>query len=836
MPVSSHPARRDVPPPDGERVLLVDDDPVARLLTASALSERGWQVIEADGGEAALDLIAVQTPDVVVLDALMPGLDGFATCERLRRSEAGAHVPVLMLTGLDDETSIARAYEAGATDFFVKTTSQWTLLSERLRYLLRSARMRAELVDSQSKLTKAQRIARLGSWEWHIGRRWVKLSEECYPIAGLTRQEDGVADWFVWSRLLEAERPRIEALFHEAVNGGVTLNLECRIVRPDGQIRTLQVEAEVDRDDAGRPVSLHGVVQDITDRKQAEDQIRQLANFDSLTSLPNRRFFRDQFAASLDRARITGTHVALLFLDVDRFKQVNDTLGHEVGDQLLREVARRLHLAVREHDTVARLAGDDDDEAQQGPALGSRQRSLAAGASTRPPSPLNHSVARLGGDEFTILLTDLNDAGIAERVAQRLLEAVMQPLACAGHEVIVTASIGMAVFPQHGDDVDTLVRKADIAMYAVKDAGRNGWQAFDEAMNTATAERWRLETALHRAVERQELVLHYQPKINVVTGEIVGAEALMRWQRDGQLVPPSEFIGLAEDTGLIVPITEWAIGEVCRQQVAWQRTGVPLVPVSVNISSRHMQRANLVEPVHGALAAADLPAHLLELELTETVMMQNLVAVLPLLQSIKRLGVSISIDDFGTGYSSLSYLKRLPIDTLKIDHSFVRELETSADNAAIVAAIIAMSKSLKLRVVAEGVETAGQMRRLFDQGCQLMQGWYFARALPADEFLKLLVDREDRPHWRVSFDAPAAAAAAALPPAHANGTHFGALGTPPADARAGAPRKPAAAADTAAVPATTPAAAADAARGAPDPDPQKQRAQRWADRFIGRDA
>jgi EAL domain-containing protein (putative c-di-GMP-specific phosphodiesterase class I) len=308
----------------------------------------------------------------------------------------------------------------------------------------------------------------------------------------------------------------------------------------------------------------------------------------------------------------------------------------------------------------------------------------------------------------------------------------------------------VALFPQHGDDVETLLRKADIAMYAVKDAGRNGWQVFNDAMNTATAERWRLETALHRALERNELVLHYQPRVDVLAGRVVGAEALMRWQRGDDLVAPAEFIALAEETGLIVPITEWAIAEVCRQIARWRDAGIAPVPVSVNISSRHVQRADLVAPVARALEASGLSAALLELELTETVLMHNLSAALPLLQALKQLGVSISIDDFGTGYSSLAYLKRLPIDTLKIDRSFVRELESSGDNAAIVAAIIAMARSLKLRVVAEGVKTRAQMQALLAEGCHLMQGWLFARALPADDMGALLRAGGRDPGWPVA--------------------------------------------------------------------------------------
>jgi diguanylate cyclase (GGDEF)-like protein len=479
----------------------------------------------------------------------------------------------------------------------------------------------------------------------------------------------------------------------------------------------VHIDADIDRDPSGLPVSVHGVVQDITARKHAEEQIKHLADYDSLTGLPNRRKFREQFDRALASAADNGTLVALLFIDIDRFKHINDTLGHSDGDELLKKVGQRLSQTLRDGDVVARSATD------------------------------GNSVARLGGDEFTILVTDVADIGAVRSVAERLLGALQQPVQLASQEVFVTASIGVAVYPQHGDGPDELVRKADIAMYAVKDRGRNGVALYEETMNTATRDRWQIENDLHRALERNELVLHYQPKLDVASGRIVGAEALMRWQRGGELVPPAEFITAAEETGLIVDITVWAIAEACREVARWSAAAGGAVPVSVNISSRHVQRADLIGPVKEALRAADIAPSLLELELTETVLMHNIDRALPLLQDLKQLGVSISIDDFGTGYSSLAYLRRLPIDTLKIDRSFVRDLEDSEDNAAIVGAIIAMARSLKLRVVAEGVETAGQMNRLAGQGCTVMQGWLFAKAVPPADFETLLM-RQARPGQR----------------------------------------------------------------------------------------
>jgi PAS domain S-box-containing protein len=712
----------------GDRVLLVDDDPVLRLLTATALAERGWEVIEAAGGEEALAACAGAPPQVVVLDALMPAPDGFETCARLRRLPGGEHLPVLMLTGLDDEASVTRAYEAGATDFVVKSATQWTLLSERLRYLLRAARMRAELAVSQAKLHKAQRIARLGSWEWDPQAGRIRVSEECRAMAGLAAPDGEIADWQAWSRVAVEDRGRIERLYREHLaGGGAVFTFEAGVVHADGRTRIVRVEAESERDADGRVAGMHGILQDVTERRQAEEQIRRLANYDSLTGLPNRRYQREEFGAAIERARATGARLALLFVDIDRFKHINDTLGHEVGDRVLREVSWRLHATVREGDTVAREHAGE-----------------AAGA---PRERAENRVARLGGDEFTLLLARLGGIEDVERIVQRVLAALAAPIDCYGHELVVSASIGVALFPQDGDDVDGLLRKADLAMYAAKAKGGNGWRAWSESMNVAVSARWGLEAGLHRAVERRELILHYQPKIDLASGALVGAEALMRWVREGETIPPGDFIRIAEETGLIVPITEWAIDHACAQLAQWRAQGLAPLPVALNISSRHFQRGNLAAPVRAALARWEVPAQCLEIELTETVLMQDLETALPLLQELKQLGLSIAVDDFGTGYSSLAYLRRLPIDVIKIDRSFVQELEHSADSAAIVAAIIAMAGALNLGIVAEGVETRGQMQALLGQGCTRMQGYLFSRPLAAEAYAALARDPAAAP-WR----------------------------------------------------------------------------------------
>lgn len=722
-----------------DTVLLVDDDSLMRALTSDALIERGWHVVAVDSGEMALERFAAVAPDVVVLDARMPPPDGFATCERLRRMPSGQHVPILMLTGLDDETSVARAYEAGATDYFVKSGSQWKLLSQRLRYLLRAARTREELLASQEKLSKVQRIARLGGWEWDFAQRRIRVSDEFRAVAGFGPDDRAPSIWGVWSRIAPEDRGRVASLLRDGLRGGAPITFECGLACADGGGKIARVEAEFEFDAAGRATGLHGVIQDVTLRRQTEDQIRRQANYDSLTGLPNRRFLVEEFGVMLARARDASVPLALLFLDVDRFKQINDTLGHDIGDQVLREVAWRLHSIIRETDTVARVASRG----------GRRARSDPAATEGREPAPPDSRVARLGGDEFTVLLTNPSSVEDVDRVLRRLVDAIRVPIDCFGHTVHVTASVGIAMFPRDGDDVDSLLRKADMAMYEVKRRGGGSWQAFEESMSAAAKTRWSLETGLRQALERDELLLHYQPKVDVGTGTVVGAEALLRWRRDGELVAPADFLRAAEDCNLIVPITEWALAEACRQlrrwAPEWARRRMTAVPVSVNISSILLQRNNLAGFVQATLEQYAVARSQLEIEITESVLMRDLRVAQDLLHAFRDLGVPIALDDFGTGYSSLAHLRRLPIDAIKIDRSFVAEMETDADAAAIVAAIAATVHALQRQLIAEGVETERQRDALTRHGCRIMQGFLYAPPLPADRFLEWVDGQSTKP-------------------------------------------------------------------------------------------
>ncbi len=447
---------------------------------------------------------------------------------------------------------------------------------------------------------------------------------------------------------------------------------------------------------------------------QTKNRLRQLAYYDSLTSLPNRQLFTEQLELLLRVAKREGKVIALLFLDLDNFKRINDSLGHSAGDMLLREVAARLSSCVRTSDLLAKYV---DSEAKIG-------------------------VSRLGGDEFTVLLNNIDEPETAGKIADRLLESLQAPMLIEGHELVITPSIGIAIAPRDAETVEELLKLADTAMYHAKTQGRNKYSFYTSSMKGSGVGRLKLETELRKAVERQELVLHYQPQVSTLTGEIVGAEALVRWNHpEHGLIPPVRFIPLAEEMGLIVELGAWTMIEAARQSKAFQDQGVRLPKVAVNVSSLQFNQAftNLVEEV---LHDSGLEPHMLELELTEGVIMSNAKASIEALHDLKQLGVSLSVDDFGTGYSSLSYLSKFPLDELKIDRSFIIEFDKSVNSAGLVSAIIAMGQSLNLHLVAEGVDTVEQFRFLRDRKVDIIQGYLFSKPLPASEFSLLLKNNQ----------------------------------------------------------------------------------------------
>ena len=707
-------------PPRQPRILLVDDDEVNLLLTSAALRERGFAVTEVGSGLAALRRLADWLPDAIVLDAMMPDMDGFAVCRTLRDLPGFELMPVLMLTGLDDDASIERAFEAGATDFFVKSC-QWTLLAGRLHYLLRTSRIQLELLHSRAKLARAQDLARMGSFTWNAGTGLVLEPEAQRVVGHGSLMPLGMRE--VMRILAPGVRRLMAATLREVVRHSTVLDTDAPIRLPDGRERVVHIEAEPEFDEQGDLCGYTGIVQDVTDRRMIEDKIRHLANFDALTGLPNRRQLIWRAERALEHARRQEHAFALLLIDLDRFKNINDTLGHGQGDELLVEISRRLRTCVHHCDQIADMSLDA--------AMLRSHRSLEA-------------VGRLGGDEFVALLPEVADEAEAVAAAQRVLDVMREPVVLGGREYFVTASVGVGLYPRDGVSVVDLLRNADVAMYGAKAGGRNALLVYHPDLSGRDREQLELESALHKAIDRNELVLHYQPKVDEATSRVLAVEALMRWRRDGTLVPPGEFIPVAEETGLIVAMSEWAIEEAARQIGVWRDLHGIDLSVAVNLPSRAFERSNLVELVRTATERHGLAPHALQFEITETGLMKNLDQVIPDLHRLTQIGVGIAIDDFGTGYSSLAYLTQLPICELKIDRSFVRHLGEREQSAAVVTAVIALAQSLSLRVVAEGVETEVQRRVLQRLGCDQMQGTLFAGAMAPEELARWLLGRAYR--------------------------------------------------------------------------------------------
>jgi len=575
----------------------------------------------------------------------------------------------------------------------------------------RDAALRENAVDRAMlrHLERAQRIARVGSWEWTRAGDRLSCSSEARRILGAHSELARPAA--ILGLVHPDDRRAFRRWMLELARGAEQDGLDLRILAEGNELRHVHVLGETLREANGDRAGVTGTIQDATERTRAIQRIHRLAYFDVLTDLPNRSRFHEKMAETLELAKQRGTAFAIMFLDLDQFKRINDTLGHSVGDDLLRIIAQRLTRSMRSDDMAASL----------------------------PLSPDERDVCRQGGDEFIVLLNGVGNEQDAARAANRLLTTLAQPISLGAQDVFVSASIGIVLYPRDGVDLDTLLKNADVAMYHAKAHGRNRFFFYQDSMRAASAQRLSLENDLRKALEAEQFELYYQPQIELPSCKIVAIEALIRWHHPTLgLLTPAHFIPVAEEAGLIMDIWEWVLVAALIQHNAWIEQGLPPVTIGVNLSSVQFSDAALGARVREIAQVIDVPLDHLELEVTESMLLNDFDAALKTLSELRAMGVKVAIDDFGTGYSSLSYLRRLPLDKLKLDQSFTRDAQNNEGDVAITRAVIAMAHSLKLTVVAEGVETQAQIDLLLSLGCTTVQGFLLGRPLPADATAELL--------------------------------------------------------------------------------------------------
>jgi len=694
---------------DAATILIVDDEQQNRRLLEALLIPEGYVTLCAASGEEALRSIAATPPDLILLDVMMPMMDGYAVASILKADPKTSNIPIIMVSAQIDHGARLAGLEAGAEEFLTKPVDRAELWL-RVRNLLR-LKAYGDLLQNHRSILEQQVLERTADLQrfrtamdftadaiFLVSRATMRILEvnaTASSMLGYTRSEFlgmGPADFSAGTG------PQLASIFDAVHASDRAPQLrEMRVRRKDGS--DLPVESRRHAQRIGDDWVTVTVLRDTSEREESEMRLQRQSHYDLLTGLPNRTLFYETLDKALATAKDQGGDVAVLSINLDRFKNVNDTFGHDNGNALLVQVSSRLLQCVLVRDIVGHL----------------------------------------GGDEFALVLAvkDAED-GPAE-VAASIRQCLRAPFVVGDNEVTITASIGISIYPIDAIDSESLIRFADTAMYRAKREGRDTLRFFTADMNAEVLNRIETETALRKALENDEFVLHYQPKVESNTSRIIGVEALLRWQRPGRAtVSPAEFIPILEETGLILDVGRWVVATACTQIAAWARSEVGLLPVSVNVSARQLSESDLLDDVVQAIEGNGISAHLLELELTESSLMANTERTNAALHGLREIGVKISIDDFGTGYSSLAYLSRLPVDKLKIDIALVREITTNEDDAVIARAIIQMAHSLKLEVIAEGVETTDQLTYLRRNGCDQIQGYHFSPPLPVKELEALV--------------------------------------------------------------------------------------------------
>lgn len=709
-------------------ILVADDDDAIRFLACDTLADADFKIIEARDGAEALALFHQHQPNMVLLDLIMPEIDGFRVCQRIRSLSDGHElVPIMIMTGLNDEESISLAFEMGATDFITKPLNH-LILAQRTRYMLRTHRILQSVEQREIRLETAERIAKLGSWEWDTRHQALNVSREYNRILGYS--EDFPTTVKDVARLLpEGDRHRMRANFEASVERRVQkMVTEHTLVTLSGVRKRVRQESEFAyRPDNSYMVS--GTLQDITDETAAKEQILKLAYYDALTLLPNRTFFKTHLEYALKEARTRSTALAVILLDLDLFTRVNNSMGTDAGDNILMQVSHRLHEALASPQSAELIHAAIDSNAA--------------------PEPAHDVLARLEGDQFVLMKYHFGKLDDLVVLLQKIMKRMTTPFHYKGMDVVVTASVGVAFYPVNGNNSETLMRNADAAMRYAKQQGRNQFLFYTGEIDTRSKERMALENDLRLAINHGQFELHYQPKVHLRLREVRSVEALIRWRHPTQgLISPSLFIPMAEELGLINELGTWLLNEACRQTKAWNAEGIPPMRTAINISAVQLRSANFVEKVRVALDKHRLLPGQLEIEITESVLMEDSIAMIKTIEGLRSLGVKVALDDFGTGFSSLSYLTRFPFTTLKIDRCFIKDCVRHGQSAAIVHTIIQLCKNLNLEVVAEGVEVEEELKFLYEHRCDMIQGFLFSTALDAAALLNYV----RRKPWMAQLD------------------------------------------------------------------------------------